>query len=144
MQKILPDKTDFKKYIDSLKTESPKSIRCNTIKISPEKLTDLIKKVDNGTISNLSGKDVLKVMLDSGKNADEIIEEKQLAQVSDDDILDKIALEVITENEKVVKQIKEGNENAIGFLIGQAMKKSKGKANPKLIGEIIKRRLTDG
>ena len=103
--------------------------------------TDLIKKVEDGTISNLVGKGVLTSMLDRGKTADQIIQEQNLAQVSDEGALKKIVDAVIKENSKVVEQIKSGKEGAIGFLVGQSMKKTQGKANPKKIGEMIKRRM---
>ncbi len=108
------------------------------ITLKPEDFSLLIKKVEEGLISNLAGKDVLKFMLDTGKSADVLIEEKGLAQVSDDGALKEIIQQVISENEKVVQQIKEGKDSAAGFLVGQAMKKSKGKANPKKVGELIR------
>jgi len=113
------------------------------LKISAKDFGDLLDKVDKDIVSNLTGKDVLRFMLDTGKSSDEIIEEKGLAQVSDENALDKITKDIIKENPDVVKQIKEGKDSAIGFLVGQAMKKSKGKANPKIIGDIIKRRILD-
>jgi len=97
--------------------------------------------MDEGILSNLTAKDALKFMIDTGKGPQEVIEEKGLAQVSDDDTLTQIVDEVITENEKVTNQIKEGKDSAIGFLVGQAMRKTGGKANPKKIGEIIRRRI---
>jgi aspartyl-tRNA(Asn)/glutamyl-tRNA(Gln) amidotransferase subunit B len=111
------------------------------IKISAKDLTGLIAKVEDGVVSNLVGKDILTMMIDLGKSADIIIAEKGLAQVSDDGALEKIIDEILGENPSVVAQIKEGKESAMGFLVGQAMKKTQGKANPKKIGEMIKRRL---
>lgn len=121
--------------------------RKKTIKelnLTPASLTDLIKKVDDATVSNLTAKDILKTMLDSGKSADTIIEEKGLAQVSDESALVSIVDALINENTAIVEQIKSGKESAVGFLVGQAMKKSQGKANPKKVGDIIKRRLLNG
>lgn len=121
--------------------------RKQTIKelnLTPASLTDLIKKVDDATVSNLTAKDILKTMLDSGKSADTIIEEKGLAQVSDESALVSIVDALINENTAIVEQIKSGKESAVGFLVGQAMKKSQGKANPKKVGDIIKRRLLNG
>lgn len=111
------------------------------IPLKPEIFTDLIRKVEEGLVSNLVGKDILKDIIDSGKAAEEIIKEKGLAQVSDDSTLERIIDEVIADNAKVADQIKQGKESALGFLIGQTMRKSKAKANPKKAGEIIKRRL---
>ncbi len=111
------------------------------LKISPQNLTGLIAKVEEGIISNLVAKDILTMMIDSGQSADIIIKEKGLAQVSDDSALETIIDQILGENLSVVAQIKEGKDNAMGFLVGQAMKKTQGKANPKKLGEMIKRRL---
>ncbi len=111
------------------------------ISLKPENLTQLMDQLDSGVINNLAAKDVLGLMIDSGQSADTIIKEKGLAQVSDDGTLDKIVDELIQEHQTIVTQIKEGKESAIGFLVGQAMRKTQGKANPKKIGDIIKRRL---
>lgn len=112
--------------------------------ITPQQLAELIDNVENGTISNLVAKDVLTKMVDSKKKASTIIEEDGLAQVSDDSALEEIIDEIIIENKGVVAQIREGKDSAIGFMVGQAMKKSKGKANPKKINELLRRRLMDG
>ena len=114
------------------------------ISLLPEELVNLITKVETGIISNLVAKDVLKWSLDSKKKIDVIIEERGLTQVSDDSTLEKVIEEILNENEKVVDQIKQGKESAMGFLVGQAMKKTQGKANPKKIGELIKRRFDNG
>ena len=112
------------------------------LKITPAGLVELIAKVEEGVISNLAGKEVLTFMLDEGKSAEEIIKEKSLAQVSDDSALLVIIDEVIVQNPAVVEQIKSGKPNGIGFLVGQAMKRSGGRANPKKLNELITRRIT--
>jgi len=112
------------------------------LKLTPKELVCLIAKVEDGVVSNLVGKEVLTAMLDEGKNADDIIKEKGVAQVSDDSALLLIIDEVIAQNPAVVEQIKSGKPNAAGFLVGQAMKKSGGRANPKKLNELITRRIT--
>ena len=112
------------------------------LKLTPKDLVTLIAKVEDGIVSNLVGKEVLTFMLDEGKGADEVINEKGLAQVSDDSALLVIIDEVIAQNPAVVEQIKSGKPNAAGFLVGQAMKKSGGRANPKKLNELINRRIT--
>lgn len=102
---------------------------------------EIISKVENGALSNLGGKEILGALIDTGEKAEQLIAQKGLAQVSDEGALEKIADEVIRENPDVVTQIKEGKESAVGFLVGQSMKKSRGKGNPKILGDIIKRRL---
>lgn len=114
------------------------------IHLTAKDFTDLIQKVEEGVISNLAGKDVLTVLIDENKSVDEIVKEKGLAQVSDDSALEEIVDQLIEEHTNIADQIRGGKENAIGFLVGQAMKKTQGKANPKKIGEIIKRRLLNG
>jgi aspartyl-tRNA(Asn)/glutamyl-tRNA(Gln) amidotransferase subunit B len=113
------------------------------ISLSPENLNELIRLVDNQTISNLTAKSVMTEMIDSGKKASQIIAEKNLGQVSDEGALEGHIGEVIRENAKSVQDFKAGRENALMFLVGQVMKRSKGKANPKIVQELLKRRLQD-
>jgi len=110
--------------------------------VRPQDLIELIGYLQRQELSNLSAKAVLTEMIDSKKSAGDIIKEKNLIQVSDTASLDAIVEEVISENKKSAGDYKAGKENALMFLVGQAMKKSKGKANPKLLQEIIKRRLS--
>jgi aspartyl-tRNA(Asn)/glutamyl-tRNA(Gln) amidotransferase subunit B len=112
------------------------------LKLTPKDLVTLIAKVEDNVVSNLVGKEVLTAMLDEGKGADEIIREKGLAQVSDISALLVIIDGVIARNPAVVEQIKSGKPNAVGFLVGQAMKESGGRANPKKLNELITRRIT--
>jgi len=119
-----------------------RKVAINELKLTPKDLGALIAKVEDNVVSNLAGKEVLGAMLDEGKSADEIIKEKGLAQVSDDSDLLVIIDEVIAQNPAVVEQIKSGKPNAAGFLVGQAMKKSGGRANPKKLNELITRRIT--
>ena len=116
----------------------------HSIKLTPSDFVSLIKNVEEGVVSNLVGKEILTVMLDTGKACEVIIEEKGLRQVSDDEALNKIIDEILKENTPIVEQIKSGKESAVGFLVGQAMKKTQGKANPKKMGELIKRRIQNG
>jgi len=119
-----------------------RKVSIGSLKLSPKGLVDLIAKVEEGQVSNLVGKEVLTFMLDEAKDAEDIIKEKGLAQVSDDSALFVIIDEVIAQNPAVVEQIKSGKPNAAGFLVGQAMKKSGGRANPKKLNELITRRIT--
>ena len=118
--------------------------KISEIDITPDNLVALIKKVDSDELSNLAGKDVLKALMDGEKDLDEIINKKGLIQVSDESVLDEIVIKLISENQEIVKQIEEGKEKAVGFLVGQAMRISQGKANPKKIGDLIKRRILNG
>jgi aspartyl-tRNA(Asn)/glutamyl-tRNA(Gln) amidotransferase subunit B len=111
------------------------------LNITPADLVDLIRRVAGGEVSNLIAKGVLTEMLDTGQAAGAIIQKKNLVQISDTETLDKIINEIIKDNPKSVKDYLEGKENAIMFLVGQVMCKSKGKANPRAVLEILKKRL---
>jgi aspartyl-tRNA(Asn)/glutamyl-tRNA(Gln) amidotransferase subunit B len=126
-----------------IKEMTDRKMAIEEIKLSPENLAGLIQQVEDGVISNLTGKEVLALMLDSGKGAREIIAEKGLAQVSDDGALEQMLDDIFAAHGDVVLQVKQGKQSAIGFLVGQAMKKSQGKANPKKLGEMITRRITN-
>ena len=109
--------------------------------IPPQDLIDLIGFVERGELSNLSAKGVLTDMIDGKKPPAAIVKEKNLAQVSDSASLESAAEDVIKENAKSVSDYKAGKENALMFLVGQAMKRTKGKANPKAVRDILKRRI---
>ena len=109
--------------------------------VSSEKLLELVFLTEKGQISNLTAKAVLSDMINTGKSAEEIVTEKNLRQVSDHSQLDKIANEVIAENQKSVNDYKSGKENALMFLVGQLMRKSQGKADPKAAKNILKEKL---
>jgi aspartyl-tRNA(Asn)/glutamyl-tRNA(Gln) amidotransferase subunit B len=111
--------------------------------ILPQQLAELIGFVKREEISNLSGKSVLADMVATGKQAAELIEEKNLLQISDLSGLDEILMDVIKQNPKSVADYKTGKINALMFLTGQVMRMSKGKANPKVVQELLKGRLAD-
>ncbi|HPL83196.1 MAG TPA: Asp-tRNA(Asn)/Glu-tRNA(Gln) amidotransferase GatCAB subunit B, partial [Candidatus Omnitrophota bacterium] len=111
------------------------------LNIPSANLLELVGFVERNEISHLSAKTVLSEMIISGKRAEEIIKEKNLIQISDSSELIKIAEEVIAENSKSVADYKSGKENALMFLVGQLMRKSKGKANPKVAKELLKEKL---
>ncbi len=107
----------------------------------PSYLAELIKMVKEGTITGSVGKSVLMESYETGKSPSRIVEEKNLAQVSDESALEKVVQEVIAENPKPVEDYKSGKKNAIGFLIGQVMRKMKGRANPNVVREILQKHL---
>jgi len=124
-----------------MKETNERKMALAELHLSPEKMVALIRSVEDGTISNLVGKDVLTAVIDTGKDVASVIREKGLAQISDDSALEKIIEEVLKENPQVIDQIKAGKGSATGFLVGQAMKKMQGKANPKKLNDLIQRRL---
>jgi len=113
------------------------------LSIKVRDLVELVGFVNTGKISNLTAKSVLTEMIDTRVSAAEIIKKKDLIQISDSGSLDSIVDELLKENHKSVSDYKAGKAGALMFLVGQAMKKSQGKANPKTIQEILKRRLSD-
>ena len=112
-------------------------------KLTADKLIDLVDVINAKTISNASGKKVFAVLLEQDKAVKDIIAELGLSQVSDSAALEKIANKVLAANEKSVADFKNGKTNALGYLVGQCMKASKGKANPGMMKEIITKKLSE-
>jgi aspartyl-tRNA(Asn)/glutamyl-tRNA(Gln) amidotransferase subunit B len=110
--------------------------------ISPSALASLIKRIQDGTISNNAAKQVFEAMWAGEGDADSIIESKGLKQVSDTGAIEAIVDEVLAANAAMVEEFKAGKEKAFNALVGQAMKASKGKANPAQVNEILKKKLS--
>ncbi len=111
--------------------------------IKAESLGKLIRLVDQGTISRLVGKAVLRDIIESGKDPEEIIIEKGLSQISGEDELKKIVDRVISKNPKAIEDLKNGKNKAIGFLVGQIMKETNGKANPAMAKDMLIKNLNE-
>ena len=112
--------------------------------LAPAALAGLIALVDNGTISGSIAKDVFATMYDSGRTAAEIVASEGLAQLGDEAALRSIVRGVISRQADAVAQYRAGKNATFGFLVGQVMKESGGKANPKLATELLKRELEGG
>lgn len=110
--------------------------------ISPENFAEFITLIKEGEISSSAAQTVLKEMFETGADPSNIIEDKGLKQLSDQSALEQIIEQVIKENPGPVKDFQSGKENALQFLIGKTMAASKGQANPQVVGEILKERLT--
>jgi aspartyl-tRNA(Asn)/glutamyl-tRNA(Gln) amidotransferase subunit B len=100
-----------------------------------------VRLIDEGKISGKQGKDVLVEMFSSGKSAAAIVEERGLVQVSDTGEIDSIIEGVIAANPQQLAQYRAGKETLFGFFVGQVLKASKGKANPKVVNERLKGKL---
>ena len=111
-------------------------------KVSPIMLSSLILS-SHGTVNAATAKSVLEDMFATGQNADEIIKRRGLSQISDTGELEKIVAEVIQSNVQPVADYRAGKEMALKFLVGQVMKASKGRANPQLVNEVLKRKLAE-
>ncbi|MBZ4672235.1 MAG: gatB [Deferribacteraceae bacterium] len=110
--------------------------------ITPEYLAEIVKLIDDGKISGKIAKDVFEEVIETGKNPSVIIEEKGLVQISDDSELESIICKIIENSPKEAERFRNGEQKLMGFFVGQVMKETKGKANPKLVNEIINKLLS--
>ncbi len=110
--------------------------------VTPKHLVQLLRLIDKGQISGKMAKDVFKEMFESGKLPKIIVEERGLSQISDEDAIEKIVDMVLEENKKAVEEYGSGKDRALGFLVGQVMRLTKGSANPQLVNEILRKKLT--
>ena len=109
--------------------------------ISPENLARLLALVEEGVISGKIAKTVFDDMARTGKPAKQIVEEKGLVQITDTGAIDDVVAKVISNNPKEVAAYKSGKTKLLGFFVGRVMKETRGKANPKLVNEILKKKL---
>jgi aspartyl-tRNA(Asn)/glutamyl-tRNA(Gln) amidotransferase subunit B len=111
--------------------------------VSAENLAGLVKLISDDTISGKIAKQVLADMLETGKSALQIVDEKGLKQITNTGELAGIVKEVVANNPESVAKFKEGNERVFGFFVGQVMKATQGKANPKMVNDLIKEELNN-
>ena len=109
--------------------------------VSPERLATLLRMVEQGTVSLKVARDIFPEMYRTGKAPEQIVQEKGLTQMSDDGALSQIIDEVLAGHPAQVAQFKQGKQQVLGFLVGQVMKGSGGKANPSKVNELLKQRL---
>ena len=128
---------------DISKVMNEKDITIDEVGITPKEFSDLINEIEKGNISNTAGKTVFEELLSSDKNVAEIITEKGLAQVNDESEIADMVNRVLALNEKSIADYKKGKTNALGFLVGQVMKESKGKANPQIINKLVREKLEE-
>ncbi len=105
--------------------------------LTPESLAGLIKLIVNGTISSKIAKTVFKELVENGGDAETIVKEKGLVQISDEGALRKIVIEILDNNPQSIEDFKNGKQKAVGFLVGQMMKATKGQANPQMVNQLI-------
>ncbi|NLB53211.1 MAG: Asp-tRNA(Asn)/Glu-tRNA(Gln) amidotransferase subunit GatB [Syntrophomonadaceae bacterium] len=105
--------------------------------IKPEMLADMLKLINDGTISGKMAKSVFEEMFKTGKSAGHIVKEQGMIQISDEDTLRKIIQEIVEQNPGVVEDYKNGKEKAKGFFVGQVMKATKGQANPGAVNKVL-------
>jgi aspartyl-tRNA(Asn)/glutamyl-tRNA(Gln) amidotransferase subunit B len=123
---------------DLLRLIKEKDVELKDIKITPQQLASLLEYIDKGTISGAMAKKVFDEMFETGKDPGVIIKERGMTQISDEGKLREIIKEVIAQNPKSVEDYKGGKGKAIGFLVGQTMKATKGSANPQMVNKLLK------
>ena len=113
-------------------------IEITDTKLTPENLAELISLIEKNTISNNIGKQIIIDMLKDGTKASVIVEQKGLSQITDEGAIKEIVQKVVDANPAQVEAYKNGKTNLLGFFVGQVMKETKGRANPKAVNEILK------
>jgi aspartyl-tRNA(Asn)/glutamyl-tRNA(Gln) amidotransferase subunit B len=111
------------------------------VKMTGQGLGEMIGLIEKGTISSKIAKTVFKAMLESGKSPQQIVEEQGLVQISDEGAIVAVVDAVIAANPQSVEDYRGGKDKAIGFLVGQIMRETKGKANPGLVNKLLLERL---
>jgi aspartyl-tRNA(Asn)/glutamyl-tRNA(Gln) amidotransferase subunit B len=117
------------------------NIEISDSKIKPSNFAKLIKRISDGTISKKIAKTIIEEVWMSGEDVDLIIETKGLTQIQDETLIEDIAKRVIEHNPDQVTAYKNGKDKLFGFFVGQIMKETQGKANPKSVNKILKRLL---
>ena len=118
-----------------------KNLTIDESPVSHDKLGELIDNIESGKVSNRLAKDIFEEMCETGKSPSDIISEKGLSQISDEGELEKLVNDVLSANPENVEKYKNGKDKLFGFFVGEAMKLSKGKANPKILNELLKSKL---
>jgi aspartyl-tRNA(Asn)/glutamyl-tRNA(Gln) amidotransferase subunit B len=126
-----------------LRVLNEKSIDIREFSISAKRVSDLVKLKEDDKINSSAMQQIFNAMLDEDKEPEELAKEMNLIQVSDSGFLEPIVEKIIEDNPDEVARYKDGKKQLIGFFIGQAMKASKGKANPKLVKDLITKKLND-
>ncbi|OIK16459.1 aspartyl/glutamyl-tRNA amidotransferase subunit B [Bacillus sp. MUM 116] len=111
------------------------------VALTPEGLASMIKLIENGTISSKIAKTVFKELIENGGDAEKIVKEKGLVQISDEGTLLKVIAEVLDANPQSIEDFKNGKQKAVGFLVGQLMKATKGQANPQVVNKLLQQEL---
>ena len=122
---------------DIAKILNEKEMEAEQIPFTAENLAELIQLIEKGTISNAIGKKVLVELFENPKAPSKIIEEKGWIQISDEGAIKEVVLKIIEANPQSVADFKAGKDKAVGFLVGQAMKETKGKANPQMLNKLF-------
>lgn len=122
---------------DLLREVKDRKLDIDNLPIKAKQLAGLVEIIEKGAISSTIAKEVFSEMIQTGKGPQTIIEEKKLAQISDEGLIEAVITKVISGNPDAIEDYKKGKKNALTFLVGQVMKETKGKANPKIVNEML-------
>ncbi|AEX85671.1 glutamyl-tRNA amidotransferase [Marinitoga sp. 1135] len=128
---------------DLLREMNKNNIELKDIKVSPEHFKELEELIDSGKISTKIAKEIFIDVFETGKSPADIVKEKGLEQIDDDETLKEIIKKIIENNPKQVQQYKNGKTKLLGFFVGQLMKETKGKANPQKANKLVKEMLEE-
>jgi aspartyl-tRNA(Asn)/glutamyl-tRNA(Gln) amidotransferase subunit B len=124
--------------VELLRILNDKGLDIEHLKFTPNNLAELLKLVEDSTISGTAAKRVFEAMFETGKEPGGLVKELGLEQLSDESAIFGIVRKILEENPESVEDYKAGKDRVIGFLVGQTMKASNGKGNPQIINRIIK------
>ena len=141
--KLYPNSKTVANWImgDMMAQLNAKNISIKELGIKPDALAGLLKMIDGKSISGKMAKDVLSEAIETGSSPQDIVKKKNLSQISDAGQLETAVKAVLAREQKSVSDYKAGKKNALTFLMGQVMKETKGKANPSVVNEILKKTL---
>src|SRR3990167_125448 len=141
--KLLDRPKAFSNWIinDLLREVKDRKLDISNLPVKPGQLAALVEIIEKGTVSSTIAKEVFSEMIQTGKEPQKIIEEKGMAQISDKGLIESVVDKVIAGNPSVIEDYKKGKKNALAFLVGQVMKETKGKANPKMVNELLTKKI---
>jgi aspartyl-tRNA(Asn)/glutamyl-tRNA(Gln) amidotransferase subunit B len=127
--------------VDVLRVIKSKNISINELPLSPENLASLIELIQDGTISGKIAKDIFEEIVNSNEDPRRYVERKGLVQISDTKAIEDTVDKILNNNQDQIKKYLSGKDQVFGFFVGQVMKEMKGKANPKIVNEILKTKI---
>ncbi len=114
-------------------------ITIDQCKVTPEKLAAIVQLLESGKINNQAAKQVFQIVIETGKEPNAIVKEQGLEQIGSVEELEAIVEDIVKNNPDNLEKYKAGNQRLLGFFVGEAMKKTKGKANPQIINDLLKK-----
>lgn len=127
--------------VEMLRVLNARNLEIEDCPVTPAQLVQLLTMIDSGEISGKIAKDIFEKMFDTGKDPKVLVEELGVKQISDAAQLEAVVDQVIAQHPKSVEDYRNGKEKALGFLVGQVMRLTKGQANPQLVNEILRKKL---